>query len=138
MSLSQEFDQTADRSPAVVGEPLILLRIEGAVALAAATWAYHQLGGPWLWLAVLLLTPDFSMLGYLAGPKIGATCYNAVHSYVAPALLALAGLAFGEHLLLLGALIWAAHIGMDRMLGYGLKYATAFGDTHLGRKGAKA
>jgi hypothetical protein len=31
------------------------------------------------------------------------------------------------------ALIWLAHIGMDRMLGYGLKYSGGFKDTHLGR-----
>jgi hypothetical protein len=28
-------------------------------------------------------------------------------------------------------LIWTAHIGFDRMLGYGLKYPTRFKDTHL-------
>ena len=31
------------------------------------------------------------------------------------------------------ALIWLGHIGMDHALGYGLKYPTAFGDTHLQR-----
>jgi hypothetical protein len=33
------------------------------------------------------------------------------------------------------ALIWANHIGIDRMLGYGLKYAEGFRFTHLGRIG---
>ena len=32
-------------------------------------------------------------------------------------------------------LIWFAHIGFDRMMGFGLKYPTRFGDTHLGRIG---
>ena len=36
------------------------------------------------------------------------------------------------------ALIWIAHIGLDRALGYGLKYATGFGDTHLGHIGHSA
>ncbi|MFP5406506.1 MAG: DUF4260 family protein, partial [Gammaproteobacteria bacterium] len=27
------------------------------------------------------------------------------------------------------ALVWAAHIGADRALGYGLKYGSGFGDT---------
>jgi hypothetical protein len=120
---------------AVTGAPLLLLRIEGAVALAASAWAYHQLGGNWAWFAGLLLLPDLAMFFYLAGPRIGAAAYNAAHTYLAPALLALAGLATNQPLWLLGALIWAAHIGMDRMLGYGLKYGSGFGDTHLGSKG---
>lgn len=28
-------------------------------------------------------------------------------------------------------LIWLAHLGFDRMLGFGLKYPTFFKDTHL-------
>jgi hypothetical protein len=36
------------------------------------------------------------------------------------------------------ALIWLAHIGIDRALGYGLKYASGFGFTHLGRIGPAA
>lgn len=36
------------------------------------------------------------------------------------------------------ALIHLAHIGFDRALGYGLKYGTAFGDTHLCRIGGGA
>ncbi len=31
------------------------------------------------------------------------------------------------------ALVWFAHIGFDRMVGYGLKYPTDFFDTHLRR-----
>ena len=31
------------------------------------------------------------------------------------------------------SLIWLAHIGFDRTLGYGLKCPTAFKDTHLQR-----
>jgi hypothetical protein len=33
------------------------------------------------------------------------------------------------------ALIWVNHIGVDRLLGYGLKYPAGFGWTHLGRMG---
>jgi hypothetical protein len=36
------------------------------------------------------------------------------------------------------ALIWLAHIGFDRALGYGLKYKAGFGFTHLGRIGPAA
>jgi len=71
------------------------------------------------------------MLGYLASPRVGAVVYNVGHTYLAP--LTLGGLAFasGASVLLLGALIWAAHIGFDRMLGYGLKAPAGFQMTHL-------
>jgi hypothetical protein len=36
------------------------------------------------------------------------------------------------------AMIWLAHIGIDRALGYGLKYSAGFGFTHLGRIGKEA
>jgi hypothetical protein len=75
------------------------------------------------------------MLGYLAGPRPGAVAYNLAHTYATPAVLAGVGWLIGTPLLLALALIWAAHIGFDRMLGYGLKLPTDFRDTHLGRIG---
>jgi len=119
------------------GTPRAILRLEGAVVLGAALLAYAHLGGSWSWFALLFLVPDLSMLGYLAGPGLGAAAYNVGHSHLSPALLAAASVALSAPALLLGAAIWIAHIGFDRMLGYGLKYGTAFGDTHLGRVGGK-
>jgi Domain of unknown function (DUF4260) len=77
------------------------------------------------------LVPDLSMLGYAANARVGAITYNALHCYVGP--LVLAGYSFGlHHLAILSlSLIWIAHIGLDRMLGFGLKYPTRFKDTHL-------
>jgi len=97
--------------------------------------AYRALGGGWAVFALLFLLPDLSMLGYLACRRVGATCYNAAHSYLGPALLAALGATSNAHVLLCVACIWAAHVGFDRLLGYGLKYGTSFGDTHLGRRG---
>jgi hypothetical protein len=57
---------------------------------------------------------------------------------MAPVALMTAGFAFGSPLVLSIAMIWLAHIGIDRALGYGLKYATGFGFTHLGRIGPAA
>ena len=132
---------TTARAPALGathGVPRILLRLEGAVVLAVALSAYAHLGGRWGWFATLFLLPDLSLLGYLANARVGSVAYNTAHSYVGPALLALVAFAVGAPSLLLGVAIWVAHVGFDRMLGYGLKYATAFGDTHLGRVGRKA
>jgi len=127
---------TAEEPGAVSGAPRTLLRLEGAAALVAASFAYSALGGRWGVFALLFLLPDLSMLGYLAGRRVGAACYNTAHSYLGPALLAAFGASSTQHGLLCIACIWAAHVGFDRLLGYGLKYGTSFGDTHLGRRGA--
>jgi hypothetical protein len=126
---------SAMQSGAVTGAPRTLLRLEGAAALVAASVAYAGSGGRWSVFALLFLLPDLSMLGYLASRRVGAAAYNAAHSYVGPALLAGLGLASSTHDLCLIACIWAAHVGFDRLLGYGLKYGTSFGDTHLGSRG---
>jgi hypothetical protein len=115
-----------------------LLRIEGAVALAVSVLAYRVTGGAWWLLVVLFLVPDVSMLGYLANRRLGAAVYNAGHTYLAPAALGLVGWGLGASALFGPALIWAAHIGFDRLMGYGLKYGTAFGATHLGWRGKRA
>ena len=117
------------------GGPRILLRLEGAALLAAALLAYAQLGQGWMVFALAFLLPDLSMLGYLAGRKVGAAAYNLAHSTVLPLGLGAAGWLLAEPALQSAALIWLAHIGFDRMLGYGLKYSTAFGHTHLGQVG---
>jgi hypothetical protein len=111
----------------------LLLRLEGFAVLAAAAFGYAFIGGSWLLFALLLLAPDLAMIGYRFGPVVGALAYNAAHTYLAPAALGAAGLVAGAPILQALALIWIAHIGLDRALGYGLKYASGFGDTHLGR-----
>jgi hypothetical protein len=119
----------------VFGVPRILLRLEGAGAFALAVVFCGHIGGSWLWFAIVFLLPDLSMLGYLSGPRWGASVYNLAHSYVGPALLALCALAAGGDWAELAAAIWVAHISLDRMLGFDLKYGSAFADTHLGRAG---
>lgn len=84
-------------------------------------------------LLLLFLAPDLSFLGYLAGPRAGALTYNAVHTEAVPLAIAAIGVIGGSAVAMQIGLIWLAHIGLDRLLGYGLKYPTAFGDTHLGR-----
>ena len=117
----------------LLARPSVLLRVEGATVLAGSVLLYWLNGGSWWLFALLLLAPDASMLGYLGGPRFGAEIYNVFHSYPLPAALAAFGLLGGSPLALSLALVWFAHIGMDGLAGYGLKYPTAFGDTHLGR-----
>jgi hypothetical protein len=110
-----------------------LLRVEGATAAVAATVLYFDGGNPWWLFLVLALAPDLSMLGYVARTSIGSATYNVAHTYTLPIVLALVGLLAEADGALAVALIWLTHIGVDRALGYGLKYPTAFRDTHLQR-----
>lgn len=110
---------------------IVLQRLEGLAALGFGVFAYASLGQSWLVFAVLFLAPDLFMLGYLRSARVGAMTYNLAHTYVAPALLALLGFLLGPLAFGLAA-IWVAHIGLDRMLGYGLKLDGGFEQTHLG------
>lgn len=110
--------------------PSVLLRLEGATILAASVFVYRQTHPAWILFGLLFLAPDLFMLGYLVSVRVGASAYNFAHTLFMPALLFAIGLLTGKPLIAL-ALIWAAHIGFDRLLGYGLKYPTRFNDTHL-------
>jgi Domain of unknown function (DUF4260) len=112
-----------------------LLRLEWLAVLAASLVAYGLAGFSWWLFALLILAPDLSMLGYLGGPRIGAFTYNAVHTLIAPGIVALAAWLFASPFSMALALILVAHIAADRALGYGLKYASGFKDTHLGKIG---
>lgn len=113
--------------------PKPLLRAEGLAVLVGACLLYRHIHGSWVMFAALFLAPDLFMVGCLFGAKTGARAYNIVHTYFAP--LVLGGFAYfsGVPLLLTVCIIWVAHIGFDRFLGYGLKYETAFNDTHLAK-----
>ena len=122
---------------AATGGVRTLLRLEGLALFAGMTLLYGVWGGSWWIYALLFLAPDLSFAAYLAGPRFGAMLYNAAHSYLAPMTLMTFGFATSAPLVLSISMIWLAHIGFDRMLGYGLKYADGFGFTHLGRIGKR-
>jgi len=122
----------------VTGGVRTLLRLEGLTLLAGMTVVYAVWGGSWWIYAILFLVPDLSFAAYLLGPRPGAIIYNTAHSYMAPMALMTGGFALASPLVLSIAMIWLAHIGIDRALGYGLKYNAGFGFTHLGRIGKDA
>jgi hypothetical protein len=113
----------------------IVLRLEGACVLAVALFLYARHGAGWGTFTLFFLVPDLSFFGYLAGPRVGALCYNAAHSYIGALVCFVLGATLALPVFVVAALIWCAHIGFDRALGYGLKYADGFGYTHLGRIG---
>ncbi len=119
----------------VTGGVRWVLQIEGLALLTAAMAAFAQQGFGWGWFALLFLAPDLTFVVYLVGPRWGAAAYNAAHSTIGYLVLGAAALLADTKPVEMVALIGLAHVGFDRALGYGLKYATGFGDTHLGRKG---
>ena len=128
-------DMTTEATGAATGGVRTLLRLEGLVLFVGMTVLYYKWEGSWLVYALLFLVPDLSFAAYLIGPRIGAIAYNAAHTYLAPVALMTLGFAGEGPLVLSIAMIWLAHIGIDRALGYGLKYSRGFGYTHLGRIG---
>lgn len=137
MDMATQVNETLRSTTAVTGSVLTLLRLEGLAVAVVTSVLYARTGASWWLFAALWLTPDLSMLGYLAGSCWGSRCYNAIHTYVLPGALALSALALHAHALLPIALIWTNHIGVDRLMGYGLKYANGFGWTHLSSPGKR-
>ncbi len=131
-------DTATEPTGAVTGGLRTLLRLEGLALFVGMTLLYWVWDGSWWVYAVLFLAPDLSFLAYLFGPRFGAMLYNAAHTYMVPMALMTLGFATAEPLVLSVAMIWLAHIGFDRALGYGLKYGAGFGFTHLGRIGKQS
>jgi hypothetical protein len=115
--------------------PVWFERTENLAIAAAVVTAFVSLHFSWWWLPALFLAFDASMAGYLAGNRAGAVCYNLAHAYVVPAVLLLSYVASGTRWCAFVGLLWAFHIAGDRVLGYGLKFASGFQDTHLGTIG---
>jgi hypothetical protein len=137
--MTEPTDATAtEATGAVTGGLRTMLRLEGLTLCAGMTLLYAVWGGSWWVYAILFFVPDISFVAYLSGPKFGAMIYNAAHSYMAPMALMISGFGMEAPLLLSISMIWLAHIGFDRTLGYGLKYSAGFGFTHLGRIGKAA
>jgi Domain of unknown function (DUF4260) len=128
----------SEATGAVTGGLRTMLRLEGLTLFAGMTLLYAVWGGSWWVYAILFLVPDLSFAAYLGGPRFGAIVYNTAHSYMAPMSLMTTGFALASPLILSIAMIWLAHIGIDRALGYGLKYQAGFTFTHLGRIGGTA
>ena len=111
------------------------LQAEGAATFAIGLAAFLWLGLPWYAFALLLLVPDLSLLGYVRGPRTGAIVYNLVHDLATGVVVFGLGVASGIVPIAAAGAVLVSHSGMDRVAGYGLKFPTAFGDTHLGHIG---
>lgn len=127
-----EMDELTVANGAVSGWVRIWLRAEGFGVFAFSILLYKLTGSSWWLFLTLFLAPDLAILGYLISSRVGGACYNVVHSYISPLILATVAVMTARTGILPHVFIWTAHIGVDRCLGYGLKYSTAFRKTHLG------
>lgn len=112
--------------------PYSFLRLEALMVFVTTMILYFSYGGTYLGL-LLIVIPDIGLIGYIKNPKIGSIVYNLAHTYVAPAIFLLASIGLGKLWGVLFALLWLAHIGIDRTLGIGLKFPDSFNHTHLGK-----
>ena len=135
MSAPTPLDAAAGTPGVVTGRPLMWLRIEGLSVAAAAVVIYAATGHSWWLIPALLLVPDLSWFAYLAGPQVGAWVYNLAHT--APLSLALLAAGAGWHAsaLIIAGSVGLLHLGLDRLMKYGVKYDHSFGLTHLGVHG---
>lgn len=112
-----------------------VLRLEGLVVFTLMLIIYNKLGYSWGDFFIYFLIPDIAFLAYLVGPKTGAITYNTTHSYIGACLLFIPGFMFDYSIVISLSIIWFSHIGIDRALGFGLKYSDGFKYTHLGLLG---
>jgi hypothetical protein len=108
-----------------------ILHIEGLTIFLAAIYLYYLLSTNWILFVVLLLVPDISMIGYVKNTRLGAITYNLVHNYALALIVSALGVLIQNNLVTSSGMILLAHVGMDRLLGFGLKYPTNFKETHL-------
>ena len=128
---SREQRAVSSGAGVVVGAPRWWLGLEGLVVLAGALIAFAVVRQPWWLVPAGILVPDIAMTGYAAGTRLGAHLYNVAHTTLLPAVMLGAGYWQADRLVMALALVWLAHIGMDRLLGMGPQVQRPF-RTHLG------
>lgn len=113
--------------------PLVARRAAYAIAFAGLLAAALLVAGPGIWqLWAFLAIPDVALLaGISADLQRGqlhpraVPLYNALHVLYGPAALAIASIWLGPAWLA-AALAWAAHVAMDRGVGYALRDRDGF------------
>lgn len=112
-----------------------LIKLEELGAFLFSIYLFSLLSYPWWFYPVFFFVPDLAMVGYLAGPRLGAITYNAIHHRAIALGLFVAGTWLHIPVLALCGVIFLGHSSLDRVLGYGLKYSDSFHHTHLGEIG---
>jgi Domain of unknown function (DUF4260) len=121
-----------------------ILKLEELAMFLASLILLYVFKVEWWWYLIMFIGPDVSMLGYLAGNKLGAWSYNLFHhkgiallTCVMAFLLKLEFPLFDSDWIFVLGIVLFGHSSMDRFFGYGLKYENGFKFTHLGEIGKK-
>ncbi len=114
-----------------------IIKLEEMAMFGLSVYALSLFHVDWWWYLIILLGPDISMLGYFAGNKVGAACYNLFHHKGVAASIFLTGLLMPNEWLQVIGIVLFGHSSMDRSFGYGLKTGEGFKYTHLGMIGKK-
>ncbi|WP_370215015.1 DUF4260 domain-containing protein [Mesoflavibacter profundi] len=109
-----------------------ILKLEELLQFALGIYLFSTISYAWWWFLVLILLPDIGMFGYLVNTKTGALTYNVFHHKGLAILILLVGIYFEIEVMQLIGIILFSHAALDRVFGYGLKYADNFKNTHLG------
>jgi hypothetical protein len=115
----------------VGGAPRLWLQLEGATLMVGSLVSLSTTHRSWWLVPLVLFLPDEFMAGYIGGTRIGAHVYNMAHATPLPMLMVGYGWWLGRSIFVALGLVWLAHIGMDRLLTFGLKYPDHFQHTHL-------
>jgi Domain of unknown function (DUF4260) len=114
-----------------------IIKLEELAMFGLCLYALSIFHVDWWWYLIILLGPDISMLGYFAGNKAGAACYNLFHHKGIAVAIFVAGLILPNVFIQLIGIVLFGHSSMDRTFGYGLKTGEGFKYTHLGVIGRK-
>jgi len=116
----------------------IQLKLEELAQFTVCVLLLISLEVHWWFYLLLIIGPDIGMLGYVAGPKVGAFTYNLFHNKAVALLCLLVLFVIGRYtpdwpssVISFGIILYG-HASMDRIFGYGLKFPDSFQHTHLG------
>jgi hypothetical protein len=116
----------------------LVLKLEEFAMFTGCIVLLYLSDAEWWWYLLLMIGPDISMLGYLAGNKIGAWSYNLFHHKAIAVIIFILGVwILNINWIMLIGIVLFGHSSMDRFFGYGLKYENGFKFTHLGEIGKK-
>lgn len=114
-----------------------LIKLEELALFLFSVYLFSQLSFAWWVYPLFFFAPDLSIVGYLAGPRFGAVCYNLIHHKAVALATIVLGSFLGATVLSLAGVILLGHSSLDRVLGYGLKTTESFNQTSLGTIGQK-
>jgi len=115
-----------------------ILKLEEAAMFTLCIYALNVFHVSWWVYLLILIAPDISFIGYAAGNKVGAVCYNLFHHKGIATAIFMAGFILKDEWLQIIGIVLFGHSSMDRMFGYGLKLNEGFKYTHLGVIGRKS